>query len=90
VTRDLHFAEWGNGTQYGPSWVGPRYRYGYRNRPFAYAHQPDGFLGGPGAIDSNFRDPVAGIRHGWIDYPFELTEREVDAYELVPMGEVTV
>jgi hypothetical protein len=71
---------------FSEDYTGPRYRYGYRNRPFAMAHQPKGFL--IGGVDNDFRDRELGVRHGTVDYPFELTADEVYSFELVVMGEV--
>lgn len=86
MTREEFVAAHGAGIIFAEDYAGPRYRYGYRNRPFAMAHQPKGFL--IGALDQEYRDPERGIRHGWIDYPFQLTPHEVEAFELVDMGEV--
>lgn len=86
MTREEFDATVGK-TVFTEDWTGPRFRYGYTLRPFAMCHQPKGFL--IGDLDQDFRDPAAGIRHGWIGYPFRLTDDEVAAFELVFMGEVT-
>ena len=65
-------------------WTGPRYRYGYRNRPFAMAHQPKGFI--IGSLDGNFRDQERGVRHGTVEYPFQLTADEIYSFELVDLN----
>lgn len=67
--------------QFSEDWNGERHRYGYTNRPFAIAHQPKGFI--IGALDNDFRDAAAGVRWGWIEYPFELDASEVRNFELV-------
>jgi hypothetical protein len=83
MTREEFDATVGK-TVFTEDWAGPRFRYGYRNRPFAMSHQPRGFI--IQALDTEFRDFDAGIRHGWIEYPFRLSDDEVYAFELVPMG----
>lgn len=83
MTREEFDATVGK-TVFTDEWTGPRFRYGYRNRPFAMSHQPRGFI--IGALDQGFRDMDSGVRHGWIEYPFRLTDDEVYAFELVPMG----
>ena len=86
MTREEFDATVGK-TVFTEDWTGSRFRYGYRNRPFAMAHQPKGFI--IGTVDHDLRDPVAGVRHGTIDYPFRLTDDEVYSFELVFMGEVS-
>lgn len=83
MTREEFDATVGK-TVFSDEWTGQRFRYGYRNRPFAMAHQPKGFI--IYALDHDFRDLDLGVRHGWIEYPFRLTYDEVAAFELVFMG----
>jgi len=88
LSREAFVETYGDNTVFTEDWTGPRFRYGYRNRPFALCHQPRGWI--IGGIDSDFRDPVAGVRHGCVDYPFELTADEVYSFELVFLGEVSI
>lgn len=83
MTREEFDATVGK-TVFTEEWTGPRFRYGYRNRPWGMSHQPRGFI--QGALDEDFRDPESGVRHGYIEYPFRLTDDEVYCFELVPMG----
>lgn len=83
MTREEFDAAVGK-TVFSDEWTGKRFRYGYRNRPFALAHQPKGFI--IGALDQDYRDLERGIRHGWIEYPFQLTDDEVYSFELVDMS----
>lgn len=83
MTREEFDATVGK-TVFTEDWTGPRFRYGYRNRPFAMSHQPKGFI--IGGLNQDFRDPAAGIRWGWIEYPFRLTDHEVEAFEMVDMN----
>jgi hypothetical protein len=85
MTRDEFELLLGTKTIFTEDWSGARFRYGYTNRPFAMAHQPKGFI--IGALDQEFRDRDLGVRWGWIEYPFQLSDREVDAFELVVMGD---
>jgi len=82
MTREEFDATVGK-TVFTEEWTGPRFRYGYRNRPFAMCHQPKGYI--IGGLDQDFRDRDNLIRHGWIEYPFRLTDDEVYCFELVPM-----
>ncbi len=66
---------------YNDEYTGPRFSYGLRNRPLSLGAQPKGWI-----IDSlRPGDGTRDTRHGIVDYPHELTENEVSAYELVPM-----
>jgi hypothetical protein len=87
MTRSDHVAAHGDGAVFTEDWTGPRFRYGYRNRPFAMSHQTRGHI--IGAVDVAFRNPVAGVRHGCVDYSFQLSDDEVYSFELVFLGEVT-
>lgn len=86
MTREEFDATVGK-TVFTDEWTGPRFRYGYRNRPFAMSHQPRGFI--CGSVDHDFRAPESGVRHGFLEYPFRLTDDEVYSFELVFMGEVS-
>lgn len=72
----------GESRAYSDEYSGPRWRYGYINRPFAIAHQPKGFL--IGSYQSDVRAEVGGkcSRHGVLDYPFPLTDDEVYSFEM--------
>lgn len=52
------------------TYTGPRYTYGFRNRPPGYAHNPKDFIHGTEATHSDYR-------HGTLDFPRPLGE---DAY----------
>jgi len=86
MTREEFDYSFGRATIFTENWPGTRYRYGYRSRPFGMKCQPDGFI--QGSYYSDFADRTLRIRHGVIEYPFELTTEEVYDFELVPM-EVT-
>lgn len=60
-------------------YTGPRYKYGFRNRPYSFATCPKG------AILQTYKpeDKEHGSRHGTIEYPFPLTGREITGYELI-------
>lgn len=68
---------------YHDTYRGPRWRYGLRNRPVGYGSAPVGYI-----VWSDRRDPR--FAHGTIDYPRELEPAEIEGYELVPLGQVTL
>jgi hypothetical protein len=86
MTRDEHVAAHGDGAIFTHDWTGPRFRYGYCNRPFAMAHQPPGFI--IGSLEGAVRIPEARVRWGTIEYPFQLSGEEVYRFELSFLGEV--
>ena len=51
-------------------YTGPRYTYGFRNRPPGYAHNPKDFIHGTEGTHPDYR-------HGTLDFPRDLGE---DAY----------
>jgi hypothetical protein len=59
-------------------YTGPRWTYGLRNRPPMLGAVPRGYI-----IDSH--RPHPDWRHGTLQYPFPLSDRDVDAYELTPV-----
>lgn len=59
-------------------YTGTRYRYGLTYRPPAYANIPAGWI-----VFSNRTDPK--FKFGTIDYPRQLTEHEIESYELTPV-----
>jgi hypothetical protein len=63
------------GLIYNDEYRGPRFRYGYRSRPFGIGHQPKGFIIGSQRRSDHFR-------YGTIDFPFKLTPEEIYQYEL--------
>ena len=81
MTREEHYAEHGERFQYTEDWTGPRYKYGYTNRPFAMSHQPKGYI--IGSVDELAIIPEKRVRWGTIEYPFQLSEHEVYSFELV-------
>lgn len=83
ITREAHTAAHGDRYQFAEDWTGPCFRYGYRNRPYAMAHQPKGYI--IGSVDEDARDVAKGVRWGTIEYPFQLAEHEVYAFELVEL-----
>lgn len=85
TTRAAHVARYGGSCQFTEDYTGPRFRYGYKNRPYAMAHQPKGFI--IGSVDEAARIPERGVRWGTIEYPFLLTEGEVYSFELVELTE---
>lgn len=71
-----------NNPIFSDTYQGPRWTYGGYNRPLGYATIPDGQI-----IGSN--QPHPDYRHGTIDYPRELSAKEIYAYELVFVGSST-
>lgn len=67
---------------YDDIYAGPRWRYGLNYRPLGYAQVP------PGSIVFSHR-PSVEFRFGTIEYPRQLTEEEVDGYELTAVELVT-
>ncbi len=63
-------------TIFDDEYNGPRWTYGLVYRPLARFAVPDGWI-----ISSNKDHPA--YRHGTIDYPHQLPERDLKAYELV-------
>lgn len=61
-------------------YTGPRWTYGLTYRPLATAHVPEGWI-----IDLGRAVPAQGFAFGIVEYPRELTEREVANYELTPV-----
>ena len=66
---------------YEEEYTGPRYRYGMRNRPLMIGAQPKGWIVGSVKPHPDFK------AFGTVDYPFALTQEDVDRYELTPLGE---
>lgn len=60
------------------SYTGPRWTYGFQNRPPGYSHNPEGFITGSQAKH-------AGYNFGTMDWPFPLTAEEQAAFELTPV-----
>lgn len=85
MTRQGFEAIHGTNFVFAEEYTGPVFSYGYRNRPFAMAHQPKGFI--IGSVKSDVRISEKGVRHGTIDYPFRLTEDEIYSFELVDLNE---
>lgn len=65
------------------TYFGPRWRYGLVYRPLVTgkANVPPGWI-----IQSN--RPHPGFNHGTVDFPFELTTKQVKQYELEPLDQV--
>lgn len=69
-------------TLYDDTYTGPRFVYGYTNRPFAYAHQPKGFIEGSYKPENK---PTSRCRWGTIEYPAQLSAEDIAAFELVDL-----
>lgn len=82
VFREQHEAAHGTDLIFTEGWEGPRYHYGYINRPFALAHQPKGFIIGSYDPDERVERDGKQSRHGVIQYPFALTDDELYSFEL--------
>jgi hypothetical protein len=67
-------------TVFDSDYTGPRFTYGMKHRPLSIGAQPKGYI-----IDS-YRDSDE-FRHGTIQYPRQLTEKEVYDFELTPVEE---
>lgn len=67
---------------FSDQYTGPRWKYGYINRPFAMAHQPRGFILMTYNPDERVEIGGKRSRHGTIEYPFQLTDDEVYGFEL--------
>jgi len=87
MTREQHVEEHGTKTIFTEDWGGERHKYGYTNRPHGMCHQPKGYI--IFTLDEGVRIPEKGVRHGTIEYPFALTDHEVNSYELVPLPQST-
>ncbi len=57
-------------------YTGPRFTYGLRYRPLARFAVPDGWI-----IGSN-KDHPEFPNFGIVDYPFELSDKQLHSYEL--------
>ncbi len=63
---------------YDDDYTGPRWCYGLTYRPAAFANIPDGRI--------IFGDrPHEDYRHGTVQYPRALSQREVEAFQLTPV-----
>jgi hypothetical protein len=85
MTRQEFEAQYGNdGMMRG--WVGPRFKYGFTNRPFGIGCQPKGFL--IDSYDGSERIEIDGkrSRYGTIEYPFRLTTDELYSFELIDLN----
>ena len=60
---------------YDDTYAGPRWIYGLQNRPAGYGATPKGRIAGGDKQHPRFR-------HGIIQYPFELSPKDVSSYEL--------
>jgi hypothetical protein len=54
---------------------GERYTYGLQYRPLGYGAVPPGWI-----IHSNREHPT--FSYGTVDYPFKLTEHQIEAFQL--------
>lgn len=61
-------------------YTGPRWTYGLQYRPIVGAGVPKGFIVFSDRKDDRFR-------HGTVDYPFQLTEEQIEHAELVFVAE---
>lgn len=71
---------------YTDEYTGPKWQYGYINRPFGLSCQPKGFV--LISYEPGIRVEIGGnrSRHGVIDYPFPLTDDEMYSFELFLTG----
>jgi len=60
---------------FNDTYTGRRWSYGLKYRPLAKAQVPDGWI-----IQSNREHPK--FKFGVVDYPFELTEEQVQNFQL--------
>jgi hypothetical protein len=60
---------------------GPRFRYGLTYRPATYANVPDNYILWSGKL-------YPGYAHGTIDYPFRLSDMQVERFELTLVAEL--
>lgn len=68
---------------YNDTYQGPRWRYGFINRPPGFGTMPD-----EGQIMQSWdksSDPLERWRHGTVDYTRKLSRDEIYSYELVPV-----
>lgn len=60
-------------------YTGPRWTFGLRYRPLWIGAVPDGWIVGSHRYD---KEHYPQFPHGLVDYPRQLTQREIDSYEL--------
>lgn len=79
-TREEHE----NSPPFSDEYTGPRFKYGFRNRPYGIATCPKGAI----LMTYKPEEKDQGSRHGTIEYPFRLTKDEVYNYELVDFEQI--
>ena len=62
---------------FSDTYTGPRYTYGLRYRPMQIGAQPARWI-----IGSVKTAPIGRYTYGTVEYPFELTEDTLRAYEM--------
>lgn len=68
--------------RYNDTYVGPRFTYGLTYRPLAQSQIPNGWIIWS---DKKHKD----FKFGTVDYPFELSAKEIKSFELTPIKENT-
>ena len=71
---------------YDDDYTGNRWQYGLTNRPPGGGAVPRGFIIGSHRNENTWsdshRNESTRFRHGTLEYPFALTEKEIEGYEL--------
>ncbi len=62
-------------TLFDEDYTGTRYTYGFTYRPLGISCQPDGWIIGSKKMHKDYK-------YGAVDWPFELSEKDLCAYEL--------
>jgi hypothetical protein len=67
-------------------YAGPRFKYGFINRPLMIGTAPKGFI--IGSYKENDKPETAKGRARWgtVEYPFPLSDDDVYAYELLDLN----
>jgi len=83
---DQRKPDWEKYPPYSDEYTGPRFKYGFTNRPYNFATAPRGAI-----IDTyNEHDKpemkTGKARFGTIEYPFKLTADEIYNYELLDLN----
>jgi hypothetical protein len=68
-----------NDPLFNDTYTGHRWKYGLTYRPLGFAQVPEGWV-----IKSDL--PDVRFTYGTVDYPRELTQDEVDGYQLTPVA----
>lgn len=79
-------ADWETKPPYGEEYTGPRYKYGFQNRPYSFATAPKGSIIGTYNENDKPENLKGKARYGTIEYPFQLTTDEIYSYELLDLS----